>query len=835
MSTDPIADHQEIRAQALRLLEPPVIYVPIRHHSPTCALHVRSLIEHHQPYAVLIEGPPSFDDQIELLLDPSARMPLAIYSHVSIASRYEPDPEPAPEAAEQHTAEPERFGAYFPFCDYSPELVALRAGHKSGARLGFVDLDYQHSARFASSSAGHTDEQRYRFSQTLGEAARQIGCRDHNELWDQMVEGRDDTPEAAITAVLTYGTLARMDAESADLASDGTLAREAAMAEGIVEVLRDRESEADTRPVIVVAGAFHTVVLPGLVESLLNGESAEDSDFSTPDPNQDRKQPGLEILDNGHGLLRYSFDRLDALAGYAAGMPSPNWYQWVWEARTSSADSTQDYAHVLIAEVANALREVAGDGQPSLPSVVDALVAAEQLRRLRGRAFVTRNDAIDALVSCFTKGEDSPTNRVRSVARLKMTGFDLGSVPPQTPRVPLAEDFDRLVLKFAMPGDTAEPKQLNLDVYRSERDRFRSRFLHGLAAIGVHYGRCTTPLRFSRTSGRDVIRERWLVQLDGGTDVSLAEASLWGSSIAEAVGAKTRKDLEELLEQQPSAAQVMNLIMKAAQRGVPAVVRAGIADLRQRVAVDPSLPDVVRALSEAELLWTAREPLGGTDLTALPELASQLFVRACQLGGRVHEAPEQEWRGLVASLDTLHRIVTTAAWPQLDDQLFWSVLSNQRGQVAPGMLRGAIGGLEWRGGRIEDGHLLTMTRGHLDPAADAKVGAEFLSGLILVARDAIWEVDGLIEELSAAFGSYSSEQFLRRVPGLRSAFASLTPRQTDRVAEAVMETTGGRVNVSVVGITEAEVLKHSLKSAEALRQLADDGFGAWLELVVDET
>lgn len=811
-------DLDAVRRAASTLLEGPISYVPIRHHSPTCALIAAQVIREKQPAVVLVEGPPSFDDQIELLLDPSARMPLAIYSHVALefpvtaTDDFEAHPEADGDVGPQLPPQPFRIGSYFPLCDYSPELAALRAGRAVGAELGFADLDYEQFARFGGSVHGHANERRFEFSTALRDVAAQLGCRDHNELWDQMVEGHDADRADLLVSVLTYGTLARAGVGEDELRADGTAARELAMAQRIVDA-------SATGPVVVVTGAFHSVALPELVELVTNGEVFE-SDES--------EQARPTVVDRGHGLIRYSFDRLDALSGYGAGMPSPRWYQSEWEHRSSG--NASDPASELISEVANELRTAGRDGQPSLPSVVDAFVATEQLHLLRNRSRPTRADVVDAMVSCFTKGEDSALSPVRQTAQQLMTGHDLGAVPPQTPRVPLALDFDRLVEAFGMPNDSSLEKQLHLDVYRSERDRRRSRFMHGLVSIGVVYGSCITPLRFSSAAGRDVIRERWAVRLSGATDVSLTEASVWGASITEAVAAKTRHDFEVLLNQQPSAVELMQLVMVAAQRGVPDVVAAAINEVRLRVSVDPSLVAVIGALAESELLWSAREPLGGAAMSALPAVAEQLYVRACQLGGRLREVPESEQRQNVEALATLHRIVHTEAWNGFDDELFWSMLDDQHRRVGPGMIAGALSGLMWRGGRLEDAEIVSMAAGHLDAGSDPVLGAEFVDGLILVARDVLWEVEGLVAALCDALESYEQRQFLHRVPGLRSAFSSLTPRQTDRFAESIMERTGGRANVRVAGITENQVLRHVTLSASVAEQLTADGLDGWVEV-----
>src|SRR6185503_9632171 len=109
---------------------------PIRHHSPACAWHVARLIRELRPAVILIEGPSSFAPLIPTILAPETKPPIAVYTHFIDTARqiYKP-------AENEPDFGPARFAAYYPFCDYSPELVALRAGQKIGARLRFIDLD----------------------------------------------------------------------------------------------------------------------------------------------------------------------------------------------------------------------------------------------------------------------------------------------------------------------------------------------------------------------------------------------------------------------------------------------------------------------------------------------------------------------------------------------------------------------------------------------------------------------------------------------------------------------------------------------------------------------
>jgi hypothetical protein len=119
------------------LVTPRCVYFPIRHHSPACSWHLGKLIRELQPTAVLIEGPASFTPFIPTILDPGTKPPVAIYTHYIDVDRklYKP-------AEKELDLGPARFAAYYPFCDYSPELTALRAGREVGAALKFIDLDY---------------------------------------------------------------------------------------------------------------------------------------------------------------------------------------------------------------------------------------------------------------------------------------------------------------------------------------------------------------------------------------------------------------------------------------------------------------------------------------------------------------------------------------------------------------------------------------------------------------------------------------------------------------------------------------------------------------------
>src|SRR4029079_19294757 len=75
------------------------------------------------------------------------------------------------------------------------------------------------------------------------------------------------------------------------------------------------------------------------------------------------------------------------------------------------------------------------------------------------------------------------------------------------------------------------------------------------------------------------------------------------------------------------------------------------------------------------------------------------------------------------------------------------------------------------------------------PPAEA---AGFVRGLFATARETIWQASGLVEKLDGRLTGWDQSTFLTALADLRLAFADLTPRETDRVAELVAALHGGR-------------------------------------------
>src|SRR5215469_6880870 len=293
----------ELESVLSSLFTPLCIYFPIRHHSPACSWHLEKLIRELKPSAVLVEGPSSFTPFIPTILDPGTKPPIAVYTHyIDVARKlYKPQ-------ENELDLGPARFAAYYPFCDYSPEFIALRVGQEVGASLKFIDLDYADQV-LAEHLAGQQlskprietlmQERHLQRSSYLNALAQRCGCRDFNEMWDHLFEANFQSrpAEAFIAEVAAYCFFGRIDASPAALEADGTAAREQAMAAAIREELGTRSST--NAPILVVTGGFHTVALPDLVREEV----------------QRRGTNSVSADSVQHAVIRYSFQQLDALNG----------------------------------------------------------------------------------------------------------------------------------------------------------------------------------------------------------------------------------------------------------------------------------------------------------------------------------------------------------------------------------------------------------------------------------------------------------------------------------------------------------------------------------------
>lgn len=768
---------------------------PVRHHSPACAHHARRLIRRLSPAFVLVEGPPELSRLLPLMTSREARPPFAAYC-----------------AHEEGGA---RRAGYYPFAAASPELSAVREGARLGAEVRFVDLGFGVKARDPGPSPKGAkrrlrsllEEAHLARSAYLAALARKTGCRDQDELWEHLFESRpaDEATEAFVRDVAGYCLLARRDHDPALLAADGSLLRERAMTLGVRRAMAEREGDA---PIVVVTGGFHTPQLAAWLES---GEALEA-------PPEGASEPVL---------IRYGFRELDALNGYAAGMPAPAYQDALAEAYAKGASDPQlEAAGAMLVELARAARASAAFGANAADEVA-ALAHAQRLAHLRGRAAVTRCDVQDALLSTLSKGPaDAEGALVRRLMQRVFTGHDVGRVPPEAGAPPIVEDFRARAAALKLEAG-AVPREVALSLYQRDTHRAASRFLHALAFLEVPYAAWLAGPDFVAGEGLYRRQEKWRLRWSPDVDGALVEASVYGATVDAAAAGKLEEAARELAEAgyARDASAATGLFVQALAMGADDALDGLASVVQEHLQSDPRLERVVAALVDLVLALEGREPLEGFRVDGVASLAHAAFERTLRGLPELRFVPAAREDAVAAALGSLRQLAASRSLEDLAPRLGEAIAKAGQGRPGDGSPRvqGVLTGLAHGFGRASPGELARRVRGHLlGTGSDAEAKVAFLAGVLETAREVAWRQPEVVDGLHRLFEAWDEPTFMRALPALRLAFSHLTPRELDRVAAAVPGALGGEAKPDGAAPEVDPAIDVSVQ--EALRT---DGLAAW--------
>ena len=213
-----------------------IMLLPVRHHSPACSFQIQKVIESWKPSAVLIEGPYNANDLIPVMVHEETRAPFAIYySYHDKTGRLAglEEAESVPDD-QKRRADREFYKCYYPFLDYSPELLALREASQRGLASAFIDLPYADILAASKEGKGLLKEEEknnynddYLLSRNvyLECLCEKTGLRNFDEFWEKYFEvnGLTEESETWFSHLLTYCRLARENTPVESLLEEGCL------------------------------------------------------------------------------------------------------------------------------------------------------------------------------------------------------------------------------------------------------------------------------------------------------------------------------------------------------------------------------------------------------------------------------------------------------------------------------------------------------------------------------------------------------------------------------------------------------------------------------------
>ncbi|GAA1591478.1 DUF5682 family protein [Actinoplanes couchii] len=841
--------------------------IGVRHHSPACARLVGSTIAALRPAYVLIEGPADMNERIgELQLGHD--LPVAVFT--------------------SYLDDRRRHGSWSPFCEYSPEWEALRAGRECGAELRFIDLPAWHEA-FADRDNRYADAE-LRYVEAVDRLCTEFGVDNSDALWDHVVEmAPADGLQDRLTA---YFDLIRGDTE----AGPSDTAREAYMAGW----LRAACQAAGDRPVVAVVGGFHRPALLRLATSAPSAPSASSGTSAPPSPtpgttsgpslvgeaapssslpggatststststDADGAGRALAVADvvwpeipappegatAGSYLVPYSFRRLDAFGGYQSGMPSPEYYQRLWES------GPEDAGRYLVSAVAGRLRK---RGQPvSTADLIAARAGAEALALLRGHDRPARVDILDGLASALiSEALEVPlpwavrgtVSAGQHPAVVEMTaalsGERVGRLHPDTPLPPLVHSATAELERHRLD----KPGEHTADLTEAD-GRTVSRALHRLRVLGVPgFRRDTGP-----ATGIDpVLREQWTISVHEHRLAALIEAGGYGPTLEAATATLIT---QRIAGAAGNLAGLADALFDAALSGVTDLGADVPALLERGVAAGSDVTELGRVLSVTLALWRHDRLLGTAGSDTLGTVIAAATRRILWLAEGWHAPGAPADRNRIAAVVAVRDAALHAVPVGVDRTAAIDVAGRiAADRAAPPDLRGAFYGLgrtllaltileattsatpaapsattssaESAAVSPAASPAVAISAASASPTAAPFVGAsalavgvpaddlgsgpavgggtfpapeqavrgafaagtagDWLAGLFGVAREPVLAPGGILDLLDDLIGGFGGDDFLVALPALRQAFGYFPPREREAIGDRLLARRG---------------------------------------------
>lgn len=716
----------------------------VRHHSPACAVALPPLLEALKPTAIALELPSDLGVWLEWLGHPEAVAPLAV---AAVSQRGDDL-------------------GFYPFADFSPELVAVRWARAHGVPV--VAIDLPSAQRPPREHAGSV----------LGIADR-LHAGDEDS-WEHLVEAPATLadPERVRRAALLYGWALRLDAARGDGVSQLDLAREAHMRTEIAKLTAAKGTR-----VAAVVGSFHAAAL-----------LPKPSLWMPPAPWQGQDGKRAELVSS---LIPYAFELLDARSGYPAGIRDPQWQQRLWATQRDHGEVGALVAGCLV-EITRAVR---ARGLPA--SVADAHAAAEMaasLARLRGLAAPGRRELIEAVQTALTHGELLGRGRVVAKAMEQiLVGRQRGHLAPGTPRSGLAphvaELFVELKLPFASAQTSADPIDLRLDPLRSLIDRRRHVALCRLRACGVPYA---TQAESTAQAGLESLTVGWRIKLSPATEAMIELAGLRGVTLRQASQGALRAERARLESADKVTAMVLVALAEAAaEAGAGDLVAELLAELTGKRLAEATLAELIALLALIDRILAGHVVALPTDAATAVPGEIDVFVMPALDRDAVLATAVASLLGLAGSesLDdakALAELVRVLEHATLGDgRLRWSI--EQLVVTGTPVIAGAACVVQVLIGARSAEDLATALGGWLDSAVDAETRrtlANRLRGALAIAAPLFESAPVFLAGLLDRVEQLGDAEFLARVPALREGFEVMSNASRKRLLRVLGDRLG---------------------------------------------
>ena len=729
-------------------------YFGIRHHGAGSARHLLHALNQFQPDRIFIEGPPEANTLLPLLAQQGMQPPVALLA-------YQPD---NPQQA-----------VYYPFAKFSPEWQALQYALRHHIPVAFFDLPLAHSlcTNPDNEAAPTTPNESHPIRRFPFDYLAEIaGYPDGESYWEALIEQRQDSNNI-FTAIHTAMAALREHLPEATDSQD--LIREAYMR----KTIRQAEKEGVER-LAVICGAWH-------VPALQTKVTAKDDNALL---------KGLPKCKIECTWIPWTHTRLTFQSGYGAGIHAPEWYAHLWQ-------HPDDDGVQWIGRAATLLRQKNHD--ISAAHVIETVRLAQATAALRGQSRPQLADYTEAITTVMGFGDDS---LLQLIAHDWLIGHRIGSVPPDTPQLPLIADVEkqRKSLKLLI---TSEAKTLTLDL-RKPLDLQRSLFIHRLNLLGIHWATA------AYASNKGTFKEVWDTFYQPEQHIQLTERAVYGNTLESAVCSYIAAQIQH----SQRLADLTQLLARAIPADLPELVitlterinsqSVNNHDINDILTAIPHLADIVRYGSVRQI-----------DTAPLQQLLDRLLARLAAGGVQgclnIDNDTAQQLFEHIRQADYQLALLDDPAMSQIWYDFIRAQLNARH--VHPLLIGNAVRILFDQQQLTADQTAEYFSQ-HLSTANPYADSASWLQGFlheagtVLLIHETLWRmVDNWVRSLSA-------EAFIELLPLLRRTFATFEWGERRQLGEKITAESNQPTALAAPTLTTSQPPLHEAHALAAVQTVA---------------
>lgn len=736
-------------------LESKLMFFPVRHHSPACSFHLKKVIDSYKPEIILIEGPAEANKVIQYIAHEETKAPVCIYySYFDKSALIEENKE--------------KYRCYYPFLDFSPELLALREGKKRGIVCEFMDLSYAeiliNSKKLEVMGKAHekntyNDDYLMKESIFIKALCEKEGCRNYNELWEKLfeIDGLKISTEKFIENMIFSCYLSRVGYSEAMLKEDGCLARETFMS------MKIRAAVKKYNKVLVVSGGFHTSALIDRLEI-----------------NDEITLHNIAEADTGVYAMAYSFEESDQLNGYASGMPHPAFYQRVWENIENKVDKPYEETVLnFIVHCGKLIRK--NHGNLSTADEIEAFNMAKGLKALRDKYECGVYELKDGITSSFVKGEmDAEAQVSLKYLRELLTGNRIGKLCALAEVPPIVQDFNELCRQFNIKTTTLE-NEVSLSIYKSKKHREQSKFFHIMEFLDTNFCTMEKGPDFIKRKNTNLVREVWKYKWTTKLQSALIELSVQGGSLKEAANSILTK---RFISCENASGEASLLLIEASLMGAESSFQGLLPSFGEILNGDEDFVSVTNSCYNLNFLCNAGDLLNINTDERLQEFFTTAYNKAVSQIASLNTVDYDNENEVISKLKDIYHISNKANFDSeaLIDSLKLLISKKDCNSAVEGAALGILYGLN----SIDSKEAADKTVQYLYGTGEKLMrSGSFLKGLFSTAKDLLLIEEDLLKGIDSFMRNIEEEQFMALLPDLRFSFTFFNPGEIDSIAKQV--------------------------------------------------